>query len=92
MFKYDVIFVHEYGVKKILRFTENRFFVEKNPTIVNFPVSFDMAEYIDPMISDRYKSTEYNLLANICHDGKATDGTYSVHLNLTRYFYKLFFM
>ena len=68
-----------------LRFTENRFFVEKNPTIVNFPISFDMAEFIDTAVADKYSNTEYNLLSNICHDGTPTTGTYSTHLHLARY-------
>ena len=29
--------------------------MEKNPTIVNFPISFDMAEFIETKVSDKYK-------------------------------------
>lgn len=67
------------------RFTKNNFFVEKNPTIVNFPVKdMDMAEFIsaDPAVVAAHPHTVYDLVANICHDGPAGagKGTYRLHV------------
>jgi len=81
--KYEITRLPRYLILAIKRFTENRFFIEKNPTIVNFPISFDMAEFIETTVSDKYANTEYNLLSNICHDGTPTAGTYSTHLHLS---------
>lgn len=68
------------------RFTRNNFFVEKNRTIVNFPMrGLDVGEYVVPEArawpANRC-STRYNLIANICHDGEpgAGHGTYRVHV------------
>merc|ERR1712136_7189 len=65
------------------RFTKNNFFIEKNPTIVNFPVSnIDLREYLakDPEIQEAHHHTSYDLVANITHDGKSDTGTYRVHV------------
>jgi len=80
--RYEITALPRYLILCIKRFKENRFFTEKNPTIVNFPISFDMAEFIETSVSDQYPSTEYNLISNICHSGSASGGTYSVHLHL----------
>ncbi|KAJ3060318.1 U4/U6.U5 tri-snRNP-associated protein 2, partial [Podochytrium sp. JEL0797] len=66
----------------IKRFTKNNFTTEKNSTIVNFPIrGVDMREYLDPENKD--PNTVYNLVANICHDGKpgAVEGSYKVHVH-----------
>ncbi|KAJ3284422.1 u4/U6.U5 tri-snRNP-associated protein 2-like protein [Rhizoclosmatium globosum] len=66
----------------IKRFTKNNFTTEKNSTIVNFPIrGMDMREYLDPAVKD--SNTTYNLVANICHDGKpgAIEGAYKVHVH-----------
>ncbi|KAI9334707.1 u4/U6.U5 tri-snRNP-associated protein 2-like protein [Obelidium mucronatum] len=66
----------------IKRFTKNNFTTEKNSTIVNFPIrGVDMREYLDPSVED--PNTIYNLVANICHDGKpgAVEGSYKVHVH-----------
>ncbi|KAJ3101238.1 U4/U6.U5 tri-snRNP-associated protein 2, partial [Physocladia obscura] len=76
----------------IKRFTKNNFTLEKNSTIVNFPIrGVDMREFIyqnapvfpdlDPTVEE--EKTIYNLVANICHDSKpgAVEGTYKVHVH-----------
>ena len=45
------------------RFTQNDFFLEKNPTIVNFPIDSLKLKAGD-------ETVEYELLANIIHEGK----------------------
>ena len=61
------------------RFTRNNFFVEKNPTIVTFPVkNLQLSDHIPvPNGPDgKPAPSKYNLVANICHDGKPEVGSY----------------
>lgn len=65
----------------IKRFTKNLFFIEKNPTIVNFPVkNIDLAEFV--AADANVKDTCYDLVANIVHDGDPNigKGTYRVYI------------
>ncbi|KAI9140270.1 hypothetical protein BKA69DRAFT_1109784 [Paraphysoderma sedebokerense] len=84
---YRITRLPRYLIFSIKRFTKNNFQEEKNPTIVNFPVTnLDMGEYLEPSAQDLDQprvSHYYDLLANICHDGKAGagNGTYKVHLH-----------
>ncbi|KAG8141120.1 hypothetical protein E2320_006791 [Naja naja] len=65
----------------IKRFTKNNFFVEKNPTIVNFPITnVDLREYLCEEVQAVHKNTVYDLIANIVHDGKPTEGAYRIHV------------
>uniref|UniRef100_H3DEI4 Ubiquitin carboxyl-terminal hydrolase 39 n=1 Tax=Tetraodon nigroviridis TaxID=99883 RepID=H3DEI4_TETNG len=70
-----------YLVFCIKRFTKNNFFVEKNPTIVNFPITnVDLREYLTEEAQVTEKNTTYDLVANIVHDGKPTEGAYRIHV------------
>lgn len=63
------------------RFTKNTFFVEKNPTIVNFPVkNIDFGDILTPEIKEKHLCTMYDLVANIVHDGEPGQGTYRAHI------------
>ncbi|MFT7805120.1 U4/U6.U5 tri-snRNP-associated protein 2 [Arapaima gigas] len=65
----------------IKRFTKNNFFVEKNPTIVNFPITnVDLREYLTEEAQVTEKSTTYDLVANVVHDGKPSEGAYRIHV------------
>uniref|UniRef100_A0A0G4H6B8 USP domain-containing protein n=1 Tax=Chromera velia CCMP2878 TaxID=1169474 RepID=A0A0G4H6B8_9ALVE len=66
---------------QIQRFSKNNFFVEKNPTIVTFPVKhLDLADFIAPDIPPTDNPvTKYDLVANICHEGKASAGSFKIH-------------
>ncbi|KAJ8779373.1 hypothetical protein J1605_012662 [Eschrichtius robustus] len=65
----------------IKRFTKNNFFVEKNPTIVNFPITnVDLREYLSEEVQAVHKNTTYDLIANIVHDGKPSEGAYRIHV------------
>ncbi|CAD7676707.1 ubiquitin carboxyl-terminal hydrolase 39 [Canis lupus baileyi] len=65
----------------IKRFTKNNFFVEKNPTIVNFPITnVDLREYLSEEVQAVHKNTTYDLIANIVHDGKPSEGSYRIHV------------
>ncbi|MEW5319670.1 MAG: hypothetical protein WDW38_010810 [Sanguina aurantia] len=66
------------------RFTKNNFFVDKNPTIVNFPVkNLELHDIIPtPKAKDgSSQPSKYDLIANVVHDGKAGEGTYRVHVH-----------
>ncbi|XP_051976109.1 U4/U6.U5 tri-snRNP-associated protein 2 isoform X2 [Xyrauchen texanus] len=65
----------------IKRFTKNNFFVEKNPTIVNFPITnVDLREYLTEEAQATEKITTYDLVANVVHDGKPSEGSYRIHV------------
>lgn len=68
-----------YLVFFVKRFTQNLYLVEKNKTIVNFPVDeLDLTEY-----TSETQNTKYNLSAYICHTGENPTGSC-----LARYFHK----
>ncbi|KAD5960201.1 hypothetical protein E3N88_11673 [Mikania micrantha] len=84
--KYRVTKLPQYLILHMRRFTKNNFFVEKNPTLVNFPVkNLELKDYIPLPASSSSKEEErgrsnskYDLIANIVHDGKPGEGSYRV--------------
>ncbi|XP_006660614.1 U4/U6.U5 tri-snRNP-associated protein 2-like [Oryza brachyantha] len=79
--RYRVIRLPKYLILHMRRFTKNNFFVEKNPTLVNFPVkNLELKDYIPlPKPKDNEKlRSKYDLIANIVHDGKPGEGCYRV--------------
>ena len=71
-----------YLIFYIKRFNKNWFYVEKNPTIVNFPIkNIDLSDCLDGYEEGKSEAT-YNLVANIVHDGdpNAGKGSYRVHI------------
>jgi len=88
--KYTITKLPRYLILQVKRFTKNNWYIEKNPTIVNFPISnLDLKDYVaDP----EHMKTKYDLVANIRHESphekkvgsnKALDarfGQYSVHV------------
>jgi len=80
--RFELLRLPPYLILCIKRFTKNTFFVEKNNTIVNFPIkSIDLAEYLAPDAAAAAGETVYDLLTNIVHDGEpgAGKGTYRCH-------------
>ncbi|XP_058080338.1 uncharacterized protein LOC131228591 isoform X2 [Magnolia sinica] len=79
--RYRVTRLPQYIILHMRRFTKNNFFVEKNPTLVNFPVkNLELKDYIPlptPKENERLR-TKYDLIANIVHDGKPGEGFYRV--------------
>ncbi|KAK3218881.1 hypothetical protein Dsin_012851 [Dipteronia sinensis] len=79
--RYRVTRLPQYMILHMRRFTKNNFFVEKNPTLVNFPVkNLELKDYIPlptPKENERLRS-KYDLIANIVHDGKPEEGFYRV--------------
>jgi hypothetical protein len=64
------------------RFTKNTFYVEKNPTIVNFPIrGIEFGDMLKPEMKVKYpKGATYDLVANVVHEGQPTNGKYKVHI------------
>ncbi|PHT55445.1 U4/U6.U5 tri-snRNP-associated protein 2 [Capsicum baccatum] len=79
--RYRVTKLPQYLILHMRRFTKNNFFMEKNPTLVNFPVkNLELKDYIPlPAPKDNEKlRSKYDLIANIVHDGKPGEGSYRV--------------
>ncbi|KAL3619888.1 hypothetical protein CASFOL_034800 [Castilleja foliolosa] len=79
--RYRVTKLPQYLILHMRRFTKNNFFVEKNPTLVNFPVkNLELKDYIPlPAPKDNEKMrSKYDLIANMVHDGKPGEGSYRV--------------
>lgn len=80
--KFEITRLPPFIILYIQRFTKNTFFVEKNPTIVNFPVKeIEFGDLLSAEAKEKYKnvSTTYDLIANVVHEGLPTSGTYKVH-------------
>lgn len=79
--RYRVTKLPQYLILFMRRFTKNNFFIEKNPTLVNFPVkNLELKDYISlpaPKGEEKLRS-KYDLIANMVHDGKPGAGSYRV--------------
>lgn len=79
--RYRVTRLPRYIVLHMKRFTKNNFFMEKNPTLVNFPVkNLELKDYLPLQATgngEKLKS-KYDLIANLVHDGKPGQGAYRV--------------
>ena len=80
--KFEVTRLPPYIILYIKRFTKNTFYVEKNPTIVNFPIkSIEFGELLSPEMREKYPDGgHYDLMANIVHEGTPKKGTYKLHV------------
>ncbi|ESN98068.1 hypothetical protein HELRODRAFT_185871 [Helobdella robusta] len=81
--RYEITKLPRYLILFFKRFNRTTFILEKNPTIVNFPIKgVDFSELLTPEIRAKCKSTIYDLVANVVHDGEATSGkgSYRVHI------------
>lgn len=81
MKRFEITRLPPFVILYIKRFTKNTFFVEKNPTIVNFPIrNVDFGDILTEENRRRHTSTRYQLVANIVHDGEPGKGTYRMHV------------
>lgn len=79
--RYSLRRIPPYVLIVIKRFRNNNFFIEKNPTIVTFPLKgLDLRDYIHPDCQPANPETKYDLVANVCHDGKPEKGSYKVQV------------
>jgi U4/U6.U5 tri-snRNP-associated protein 2 len=80
--RFEITKFPKYLILYIKRFTRNTFFLEKNPTIVNFPIkNVDLTELLAPELRKTQKCV-YDLIANVVHDGEPEPGkgTYRMHV------------
>ncbi|GIY82446.1 hypothetical protein CDAR_548501 [Caerostris darwini] len=80
MKRFEVTRLPPYLILFIKRFTKNTFFIEKNNTIVNFPIkNVDFSEIFQ---TEQQPKAIYDLIANIVHDGEpgSGKGTYRTHI------------
>jgi U4/U6.U5 tri-snRNP-associated protein 2 len=79
MMQYRVTRLPKYMILHMRRFTKNNLFMEKNPTLVKFPMkNLELKDYIPlptPRENQKLRS-KYDLIANIVHDGKPNKGSY----------------
>ncbi|CAO0794852.1 unnamed protein product [Mucor circinelloides] len=82
MKRYSITRLPQFLIFHIKRFNKNSWTSEKNPTIVNFPIkNLDVSNFTTDPDAEKL-GDHYDLLANICHEGKpdAGKGTYKVHV------------
>jgi len=78
---YRIKSLPEYLIMKHNRFSRNEFYVEKNPTIVTFPLkNLDLRTYLHPDSHGDHPMTRYSLVASITHTGKPEEGEFKVHI------------
>ena len=80
--RFEITRLPKYLILYMKRFTRNTFFLEKNPTIVNFPINnVDLSELLAPELRSK-QNCVYDLIANVVHEGEpeAGKGTYRMHV------------
>lgn len=84
--RFEIIRLPKYLILFMKRFIKNSFFLEKNRTIINFPIkNIDFGDILTAENKLNHKFTKYNLLANIVHDGEPKNagnsgGSYRAHI------------
>ncbi|CAH1794320.1 unnamed protein product [Owenia fusiformis] len=83
MKRFELTRLPPYIIMYVKRFHKNTFIVEKNPTIVNFPIkNIDFGDLLSQEVKANHKHTCYDLVANIVHDGEPGPGkgAYKLHV------------
>jgi U4/U6.U5 tri-snRNP-associated protein 2 len=84
--RFKVLSLPDHLIFHIKRFQKNNFTVEKNPTIVTFPLKdLNLAPYCEGNVGE----TRYDLLANIIHEGEAVGGKLKVHVARGDHWYQI---
>ena len=81
--KFKLLSLPKYLILIFKRFENNSFFMEKNPTIVNFQIeNLILEEQGLSNIKNKKEKKEkiYSLLSNIIHDGKPGDANFRVQI------------
>lgn len=74
--KFELLHIPEYLIITYNRFHKNQWFVEKNPTIVNFPITnVDLFDCLAEDTRQKFTYTTYDLISNVIHDGKPQQST-----------------
>ena len=73
--RYSIESLPNYLIFHLGRFTKNNFYLEKNHTIVTFPVkNLEMKDYLACAGGQTPVSAKYDLIVNICHDSHVSIG------------------
>ncbi|CAG9531620.1 unnamed protein product [Cercopithifilaria johnstoni] len=81
MKRFQLVRLPPYLIITYKRFHKNQWFVEKNPTIVNFPISnVDLYDCLSEEMRPLHKYTTYDLVSNIVHDGPPSSGSYRIQI------------
>ncbi|XP_015786303.1 U4/U6.U5 tri-snRNP-associated protein 2 [Tetranychus urticae] len=83
MRRFEITQLPKYLILYMKRFTKNTFYIEKNPTIVNFPIKdVDLTELLSPAKRTDNIRCHYDLIANIVHEGEPDPGkgAYRIHV------------
>ncbi|KAF1628359.1 UNVERIFIED_CONTAM: U4/U6.U5 tri-snRNP-associated protein 2, partial [Eudyptes robustus] len=79
--RYEIVQLPDYLLLKYNRFQKNEWFIEKNPTIVNFPITnIDLYDCLSEEAKKLQKYTTYDLISNVVHDGKPDTGSYRIQI------------
>ena len=81
--RFTLLHLPKYLILYIKRFTKNTFFVEKNPTIVNFSIKdLDLSELLSENVDKDLLPPFYDLSANVIHEGapEVGKGIYKLHV------------
>ena len=81
--KFKILSLPKYLILIFKRFENNSFFMEKNPTIVNFPLENLIVEEHGLSNKNNLKENiekKYSLISNIIHDGKPGDSNFRVQI------------
>jgi len=84
--KYKILSLPKYLILIFKRFENNSFFMEKNPTIVDFQLEnlvleeHGLSNIVNKKDNNNKKEKTYSLIANIIHDGKPGDPNFRVQI------------
>jgi len=80
--KFKILSLPKYLILIFKRFENNSFFLEKNPTIVNFPLENLVIEEHGMSNKNSLNKNEkkFSLISNIIHDGKPGDTNFRVQI------------
>ncbi|KDD75219.1 ubiquitin carboxyl-terminal hydrolase [Helicosporidium sp. ATCC 50920] len=68
-----------YLIVHVARFSRNQFFLEKNPTLVSFPIKHLDLSLVCPVPPSQ--PCTYSLVANLIHEGRAEEGSCLAHIH-----------
>jgi len=81
--KFHITRLPPYIILYMKRFTKNTFYIEKNPTIVNFPIkAVEFGDFMTEEAKKKYieSGAQYDLISNIVHEGKPETGAYKLQI------------
>ncbi|CAI2352743.1 unnamed protein product [Caenorhabditis sp. 36 PRJEB53466] len=79
--RFELLKLPDFLIIAYKRFEKNQWFMEKNPTIVNFPIgNVDLYDCLADDVKAENKYTTYDLVANVVHEGTFEEGSYRIQI------------